>query len=64
VPETSADPPIRATAGAGRAQELYAGRTQCRASSHLLDVMPDGRIFPCPDLPYEPGMVMGERPGP
>ena len=43
----------------GRAQELYAGRTQCRASSHLLNVMPDGRIFPCPDLLYEPGMVMG-----
>jgi radical SAM protein with 4Fe4S-binding SPASM domain len=47
----------------GRAQELYAGRTQCRASSHLLNVMPDGRIFPCPDLLYEPGMVMGNIQG-
>lgn len=43
----------------GRAQELYAGRSQCRASSHLLNVMPDGRIFPCPDLLYEAGMLMG-----
>ena len=43
----------------GRAQELYGGRSQCRASSHLLNVMPDGRIFPCPDLLYEPGMLMG-----
>lgn len=47
----------------GRAQELYAGRTQCRASSHLLNVMPDGRIFPCPDLLYEPGMAMGNVQG-
>lgn len=47
----------------GRAQELYGGRTQCRASSHLLNVMPDGRIFPCPDLLYEPGMVMGNIQG-
>lgn len=43
----------------GRAQELYDGRTQCRASSHLLNVMPDGAIHPCPDLLYEPGMLMG-----
>jgi radical SAM protein with 4Fe4S-binding SPASM domain len=43
----------------GRAQELYGGRTQCRVSSHLLNVMPDGRIFPCPDMLYEPSMLMG-----
>jgi uncharacterized protein len=43
----------------GRAQELNGGRTQCRVSSHLLNVMPDGRIFPCPDMLYEPGMLMG-----
>ena len=43
----------------GRAQELYAGRTQCRVSSHLLNVMPDGQIFPCPDMLYEPTMLMG-----
>jgi radical SAM protein with 4Fe4S-binding SPASM domain len=43
----------------GRAQELYGGRTQCRVSSHLLNVMPDGQIFPCPDMLYEPSMLMG-----
>jgi uncharacterized protein len=47
----------------GRAQELYGGRTQCRASSHLLNVMPDGRIFPCPDMLYEGGMQMGSVQG-
>jgi len=46
----------------GRAQELYGGRTQCRASSHLLNVMPDGRIFPCPDMLYDPAMLMGGVP--
>jgi uncharacterized protein len=44
----------------GRAQELYAGRTQCRVSSHLVNVMPDGRIFACPDMMYEPSMQMGD----
>jgi uncharacterized protein len=43
----------------GRAQELYGGRTQCRVSTHLLNVMPDGQIFPCPDMLYEPTMLMG-----
>lgn len=43
-----------------RAQELYAGRTQCRASSHLLNVMPDGRIFACPDLMHLPEMQTGD----
>lgn len=43
----------------GRAQELYAGRTQCRVSTHLLNVMPDGQIFPCPDMMYVPSMRMG-----
>jgi uncharacterized protein len=44
----------------GRAQELYAGRTQCRASSHLLNVMPSGEIYPCPDMLYAPAMKMGD----
>ena len=44
----------------GRARELYAGRTQCRVSSHLLNVMPDGAIFPCPDLMYAAHMKMGD----
>ncbi|MFA7268210.1 MAG: radical SAM protein [Sterolibacterium sp.] len=43
-----------------RAQELYAGLTQCRASSHLINVMPDGKIFPCPDLMYLPNMQQGD----
>ncbi|HJW25250.1 MAG TPA: radical SAM protein [Rhodocyclaceae bacterium] len=43
-----------------RAQELYAGKTQCRVSTHILNVMPDGRIFPCPDMMYVPEMQMGE----
>jgi len=43
-----------------RAQELYAGLTQCRASTHLLNVMPDGKIYPCPDLMYLPEMLQGD----
>ena len=43
-----------------RARELYAGLTQCRVSTHLLNVMPDGKIYPCPDLMYEPGMLQGD----
>jgi len=43
-----------------RARELYAGLTQCRASSHLLNVMPDGKIFPCPDMMYLPAMQQGD----
>jgi uncharacterized protein len=42
-----------------RAVELYAGKTQCRVSTHILNVMPDGRIFPCPDMMYVPEMQMG-----
>ncbi len=43
-----------------RAQELYAGRAQCRVSSHLLNVMPSGEIYPCPDMLYAPDMKMGD----
>jgi len=46
-----------------RAQELYAGHTQCRASTHILNVMPDGKIFPCPDLMYLPEMQQGDVAG-
>ena len=46
-----------------RGRELYAGLTQCRVSTHLLNVMPDGRIFPCPDMMYVPEMQMGEIQG-
>ncbi len=43
-----------------RAQELYSGLTQCRASTHILNVMPDGKIYPCPDLMYLPEMLQGD----
>ncbi len=43
-----------------RAQELYAGLAQCRVSSHLLNVMPNGEIYPCPDMMYAPEMKMGD----
>jgi radical SAM protein with 4Fe4S-binding SPASM domain len=43
-----------------RAQELYAGATQCRVSTHLLNVMPNGEVYPCPDMMYAPAMKMGD----
>ncbi|MFH1044636.1 MAG: radical SAM protein [Pseudomonadota bacterium] len=43
-----------------QAREAYAGLTQCRASTHLLNVMPDGRIYPCPDMMYLPQMLQGD----
>lgn len=43
-----------------RALELYAGKTQCRVSTHLLNVMPNGEIYPCPDMMYAPAMKMGD----
>jgi sulfatase maturation enzyme AslB (radical SAM superfamily) len=46
-----------------RARELYAGQTQCRVSTHIINVMPDGKIFPCPDMTYVPSMQMGEIQG-
>ena len=46
-----------------RSQELYAGQTQCRVSTHIINVMPDGKIFPCPDMTYVPSMQMGEIQG-
>jgi radical SAM protein with 4Fe4S-binding SPASM domain len=46
-----------------RARELYAGLTQCRVSTHILNVMPDGRIYPCPDMMYMPEMLQGDIAG-
>jgi radical SAM protein with 4Fe4S-binding SPASM domain len=46
-----------------RGIELYAGLTQCRVSTHLLNVMPSGQIYPCPDMMYVPQMQMGEIQG-
>lgn len=42
-----------------RATELYAGQTQCRASTHLINVMPSGDIYPCPDMLYDKTMQSG-----
>ena len=46
-----------------RARELYAGQTQCRVSTHLINVMPNGQIYPCPDMMYAHHMQMGEIQG-
>jgi radical SAM protein with 4Fe4S-binding SPASM domain len=43
-----------------RATELYDGKTQCRVSTHILNVMPDGKIYPCPDMMYVPEMLQGD----
>lgn len=42
-----------------RAIELYSGHSQCRASTHILNVLPNGSIFPCPDMTDEPEMQHG-----
>jgi len=46
-----------------RAAELYDGKTQCRVSTHILNIMPDGKIFPCPDMMYLPEMLQGDLKG-
>lgn len=43
-----------------RALEATQGFTQCRASTHILNVLPDGRIFPCPDMTYNEAMQQGD----
>lgn len=43
-----------------RAQELYARASQCRVFTDLLNVMPNGEIYPCPDMMYDPAMKMGD----
>jgi uncharacterized protein len=43
-----------------RAIELYDGKTQCRASTHILNVMPDGKVYPCPDMMHLPEMLQGD----
>lgn len=42
-----------------RIEESHGGHTQCRVSSHILNVMPDGNIYPCPDMTYDRSMWMG-----
>jgi uncharacterized protein len=46
-----------------RGIEPYAGLTQCRASTHLVNIMPNGKIFPCPDMLYDEKMQTGEVQG-
>jgi uncharacterized protein len=43
-----------------RAIEAAQGMSQCRASTHILNVLPDGRIFPCPDMTYLESMQQGD----
>ncbi len=43
-----------------RATELYDGKTQCRVSTHIINVMPDGKIYPCPDMMHLPEMLQGD----
>jgi radical SAM protein with 4Fe4S-binding SPASM domain len=43
-----------------RINELSAGMAQCRVSTNLLTVMPDGKIYPCPDMLYEKELLQGD----
>lgn len=43
--------------------EQHHGLTQCRAASHLINVTPDGDIFPCPDMLYDKSMQTGSIQG-
>jgi uncharacterized protein len=43
-----------------RIQELSAGMTQCRVSTNLLNIMPDGKIYPCPDMLYAGELLQGD----
>ncbi len=43
-----------------RINELSAGMTQCRVSTNLLNVMPDGKIYPCPDMLYATELLQGD----
>lgn len=43
-----------------KATEAFAGMAQCRVSTHLLNIMPDGKIFPCPDMMYDQEMQTGD----
>ena len=43
-----------------RINELSGGLTQCRVSTNLLNVMPDGKIYPCPDMLYAQELLQGD----
>lgn len=51
---------VRNKALPSRAKELYHGKTQCRASTHILNIMPDGKVYPCPDMMHLPEMLQGD----
>lgn len=42
-----------------RAKELYNGETQCRVSSSLVNILPNGIIVACPDYAYNEKMIHG-----
>lgn len=37
--------------------------SQCRVSTHIINVLPDGRIFPCPDMAWAPELQQGDLRG-
>lgn len=43
-----------------RAREICGGQTQCRSSTHILNILPDGGIYPCPDLTHRPELQSGD----
>jgi uncharacterized protein len=51
---------VRNKVAPSKIDELSGGLTQCRVSTNLLNVMPDGRIFPCPDLLYAEELQQGD----
>lgn len=43
-----------------KATEVCGGYTQCRASTHLYNVLPNGKIYACPDMTHMDSMYMGD----
>ena len=43
-----------------RAIEAAYGQTQCRAATHLLNITPDGGIYPCPYLTHDQSLRCGD----
>lgn len=43
-----------------RMHERTGSYSQCRVSTHLVNVLPDGRIFACPDMAHVPAMQQGD----
>lgn len=51
---------VRNKVAPSRINELSCGMTQCRVSTNLLNVMPDGKIYPCPDMLYMSELLQGD----